>query len=284
MKKYLLIPFIGYIIVLFGFPHYTYAQDFKNSVGMSMVFIKGGKFTMGDQNNKGASDENPAHRVDVPSFFLSDMVVTSAQWEEFYYDGDTEWDKWEDVKKYSPEKDYPIIFVSWQDAVEFCRWLSEKEGKKYRLPTEAEWEYAARGSLAGKLYPWGDSAPDGSQCNFADKREYLKEKDIWAAGLKIDDGYTYCAKAKDYSPNKYGLYQMAGNVLQWCSDWYCSVYYKDTKVKNPQGPATGKLKALRGGAWCFPALMLRSSSRFGLSPNMQKEFIGFRVAMDIDKE
>ena len=88
------------------------------------------------------------------------------------------WDRWKDVKTYSPKDDYPICFVSWEDAKEFCEWLSEKEGKTYRLPTEAEWEYAARGGLEESAIRWGDDKPDGSQCNFADRLEFEKEKDM----------------------------------------------------------------------------------------------------------
>jgi len=286
MRRWLSILFTFFIIPLFmiTFYSYAYAQNYKNSLGMTMVYIKGGEFMMGDQNNQGGSDEKPVSKVTLGPFFLAETVVTSAQWEEFYYDSDTEWDDWEEVKKYSPEGIYPIILISWKDAVDFCEWLSEKEGKKYRLPTEAEWEYAGRGGLQKKLYPWGDDAPNGDQCNFADKKEYLKEKDIWAEGITINDGHSYCAQVKQYPPNNFGLYQMVGNVLEWCSDWYSGIYYKEAVSKNPKGPSTGKQKVLRGGAWCFPSVMLRVSDRFGLSPAIQKEFISFRVAMDINKE
>lgn len=284
MRNWPRILVIALLIISFGSAHHLYAQSFKNSVGMNMVFIEGGKFLMGDQCNKGGSDENPVHQVELASFLFSDTVVTNAQWEKFCKSSSAEWNEWEKIKKYSPEKGYPIVFVSWQDAEEFCEWLSKNEGRKYRLPTEAEWEYAARGNLQAKLYPWGDTPPDGTQCNFADKKEYGKEKDIWAAGLAIDDGYSYCAQAKEYTPNNYGLYHMVGNVLQWCSDWYSPVYYKEAIDKNPQGPATGKLRVLRGGAWCFPPLMLRSSGRFGLSASIRKEFIGFRIAMDSEQD
>jgi formylglycine-generating enzyme required for sulfatase activity len=249
---------------------------FQNSIGMNMVQLSGGNFVMGEEKGRGGEDERPAHMVELSPFFISQTEVTIAQWKKFCDESETYWDQWDKVKNFSPKSDYPICFVSWEDARDFCEWLSEKEGKTYRLPTEAEWEYAARGGLNGKAFPWGDMVPDGTQCNFADKLEFEKEKDIWA-DQNIVDGFAYCAPAKAYPPNRYGLYNMAGNVWEWCKDWFCATYYKESPTKNPAGPSSGRLKVLRGGAWCFQPDMLRISNRYGTEMNFQTGFIGFRV-------
>ena len=113
--------------------------------------------------------------------------------------------------------------VSWHDAVSYCQWVGK------RLPTEAEWEYAARGRLSGKRYPWGNTAPDGSQCNYADKNADIvltEINDEWTwSNMQVNDGYAKCAPVGKYEPNGYGLYDMGGNVSEWCADWYGKFYY-----------------------------------------------------------
>ncbi|MGA1825370.1 MAG: formylglycine-generating enzyme family protein [bacterium] len=279
MKRWPMVIFILLILTL-HFPMYGHALSFPNSINMKMLYIEGGEFIMGDQGSQGGFDEKPAHAATISPFYLSETTITVAQWRQFYEDSDTAWDLWDSVKKYSPDKESPIIFISYNDAIEFCAWLSEKEGRNYRLPTEAEWEFAARGGSTGKEYPWGDTPPDGTQCNFADMDEYEKDKDLWAAEATVSDGYAYCAKVHAYTPNGYGLYQMSGNVLQWCQDWYFSHYYHEAPSDNPKGPESGNEKVLRGGAWCFPPVMVRVSDRYNLNPSIRKEFIGFRIAID----
>ena len=267
------------MIILFGCLFYSKCTfAFQNGLGMNMLRINGGTFLMGSEEGRGGEDESPVHQVTLSPFFISETEVTLAQWKQFCKEGDTYWDRWKDVKIYSPKDDYPICFVSWEDAKEFCEWLSEKEGKTYRLPTEAEWEYAARGGLEGSAFPWGDDKPDGSQCNFADRLEFEKEKDIWA-DPNIVDGYAYCAPAKGYPSNGYGLYNMAGNIWEWCEDWYCKTYYKESPSKDPHGPSSGRLKVIRGGAWCFHDDALRISNRYGVDQKLQTGFTGFRVVI-----
>lgn len=231
---------------------------------------------MGEKPERGGEDESPVHTVNLKKFYISESEVTVDQWKRFLDEGETDWDKWKDVKGFSPAGNYPICFVTWEDARDFCNWLSEKEERQYRLPTEAEWEYAARGGLIGNLYPWGDSTPDGKSCNFADKREFEKEKDVWA-DTNCDDGYAFCAPVKKYPPNKYGLFDMAGNVWEWCQDWYCLTYYKESPTQDPTGPETGRLRVLRGGAWSLHKDMLRVSNRYGAAPKTGTGFTGFRI-------
>ena len=272
IKRWIIVTIL--LFVCFIFSECSFA--FWNTLGMNMIRISGGPFLMGSEGGRGGEDESPVHQVTLSPFLISETEVTLAQWKKFCDESDTYWDRWDAVRTYSPKEDYPICFVSWEDAKEFCEWLSEKEGRTYRLPTEAEWEYAAKGGLKGRLFPWGDHKPDGSQCNFADRLEMEKEKDVWA-DPNVTDGYAYCAPSKAYPPNGYGLYNMAGNIWEWCSDWYCKTYYKESPAKDPQGPSSGRLKVIRGGAWCFHSDALRVSNRYGVDPKLQTGFTGFRV-------
>ncbi|MGA1868480.1 MAG: formylglycine-generating enzyme family protein [bacterium] len=271
MKWYLSVHLLIFLLLL---PLAGYA--FQNTLNMQMVEIQEGVFSMGSSLTQGGEDESPVHKVQLKKFHMSETEVTVDQWGKFCEEGETDWDRWEDVKKYSPNGTYPICFVSWEDAKDFCDWLSEKEEKTYRLPTEAEWEYAGRGGLVNEPYPWGGQEPGATHCNFGDKQERDKEKDLWA-DPHIDDGFAYCSPVKTYPPNKFGLYDMAGNVWEWCHDWYCSTYYQESPGKDPPGPPSGKLKALRGGAWAFHKEMLQVSNRFGIDPKTSAGFIGFRI-------
>jgi len=184
-----------------------------NSIGMKFVHLPGGRFLMGGDHAK------PVHRVRLSRFWIGQFEVTNAQFEQFR------------KRPRPPESladDQPVTRVSWNDAVAFCHWLSKKEDKKYRLPTEAEWEYAARGGLIQKPYPWGDDSPDG--------RAALAMSAMMPVG--------------SYAPNGYGLYDMAGNVAEYVSDWYDENYYAHSPLQDPQGPAkplAGNLRLRRGG-------------------------------------
>jgi formylglycine-generating enzyme required for sulfatase activity len=156
--------------------------------------------------------------------------------------------------------------VDWNQAQAYCAWIGG------RLPTEAEWEFAARGGLEGKQYPWGD-AFDGSLANFCDTNcEYSH------ADKSVNDGYAETAPVGSYMSNGYGLYDMAGNVWEWVSDWYGSGYYGVSPVSNPTGPETGEYRVLRGGSWLFNAYYLRVAYRFYNDPSLRNDHIGFRCA------
>ncbi|HUW33739.1 MAG TPA: formylglycine-generating enzyme family protein, partial [Planctomycetota bacterium] len=243
----------------------------KNSLGMEFVFIKPGTFMMGSGRTSEAEEyEQPQHRVTLTrGFYMGTSEVTCGQFAQFLraagYKTDAELDGWaynwteQGWKKeaeacwkapgFPQEDSHPVVDVSWNDAVAFCRWLGDKEGKSYRLPTEAEWEYACRAGST-TAYPWG-SDPDVGQgwCNAADLTG--KEKFSSWATCKWADGHFFTAPVCSFKANAFGLYDMSGNVREWCADWYGS--YPSEAVTDPTGPADGTERVIRGGSWdCLP--------------------------------
>ena len=158
-----------------------------------------------------------------------------------------------------------MTYVSWHDAVAYAKWVGK------RLPTEAEWEYAARGGLSGKQYCWGDTEPNGKQSNYADKNTNYNWSD-----KNVDDGYSVCAPVGSFEANGYGLQDMAGNVWEWCSDWYDENYYGNSPTKNPTGPITGSMRVLRGGSWIHSSKTLPVAYRGNYLPTSGNYYRGFR--------
>jgi sulfatase modifying factor 1 len=200
-----------------------------------MVLIPAGEFQMG--SNGGEDDEKPVHMVYLDAFYIDKYEVTNAQYKKFIdTTGHKEPLSWN-------ASNQPVWGVGWHDAVAYAEWAGK------RLPTEAEWEKAARGGLVGgNNYVWGDEWPPPTKAgNFAD--ESLKNMyKSWIIIAGYDDGYAYTAPVGSFNPNGYGLYDMAGNVLEWCADWYDNNYYNSSE-QNPTGPSTGNLRVLRGGSW-----------------------------------
>jgi len=202
-------------------------------------------------------DEHPRHRVKLTkSFHLGRTEVTQVQWKAVM--GTTPWKGKQSVKE---GDDYPATFVNWDDAVEFCRKLSEKEGVEYRLPTEAEWEYACRAGTT-TVYSFGD---DESQLA---EYAWYENNARWA-------GEEYAHIVGQKKPNPWGLYDMPGNVSEWCQDWYGE--YPSGDVTDPVGPASGSLRVLRGGSWDDFARSCRSTHRNRYAPSGRISFLGFRV-------
>jgi formylglycine-generating enzyme required for sulfatase activity len=232
-----------------------------------MVLIPAGSFEMGDHFGEGNKDgrELPVHTVELDAFYMDVYEVTVGQFREFVNQSGYNYNRWNDVAEYSSGDKYPMVYVSWNDATAYAKWAGK------RLPTEAEWEYAARGGLVGKRYFWGDEKPDGSQCNFADKNTDYNWSD-----KTVDDGYKYTAPVGSFIANGYGLYDMAGNVYEWCQDWYGKDYYSSSPTKNPLGPGSGSYRVLRGGSWRNTANDLRVAYRITYHPLYGTNAYGFR--------
>jgi formylglycine-generating enzyme required for sulfatase activity len=198
----------------------------------------------------------PVHRVELDAFYMDVNEVTVGQFKQFVVESGYGYDRWNNVARYSPGDDYPMIYVSWNGATAYCEWVGK------RLPTEAEWEYAARGGLIGKRYPWGDEISH-------DDANYIGTggKDKWDSST---------APVGSFEPNGYGLYDMAGNVWEWCSDWYAEDYYSSSPLRNPQGSSSGSYRVLRGGSWSLNPFGLRAAFRFNYFPSSTNLSYGFR--------
>ncbi len=195
------------------------AEDKEAKAPEGMVLIPAGEFEMGSNNYR--QNERPVHTVYVDAFYMDIHEVTVGEYNKFVKETEHRpLPPW--VAQYSPTDKHPAVCVSWHDAMAYAKWAGK------RLPTEAEWEKAARGGLKGKLYPWGDAAPDGTQCNFADTNS-----DKSYADHNVDDGHELNAPVGSYLPNPYGLHDMAGNVWEWCLDAYEPTFYSKSPVKNP---------------------------------------------------
>ena len=268
----------------------------------NMVFIRGGAFQMG--SNDGEADEKPVHSVTVSDFYLSKYEVTVAEFRTFVetsgYQTDadkngtsrvSEDNKWVDKAgrnwRHDPDgntaaDNYPVINVSWNDAVAYCEWLSKKSGKLYRLPTEAEWEYAAGNGNKHTKYSWGNAAPAGRKGgNLSDETGVKKFN--WTRSdanifMNYDDGFASTSPVGSFDPNELGLYDITGNVNEWCSDWYGSEYYKNSPSSNPTGSSSGSVRVFRGGAWLNVPQSTRVASRFNGTPAFRGNDVGFRLA------
>ncbi len=256
------------------------------ATGFHWVSIPGGSFDMGDASDPdgvapntgdGEDDELPVHTVTLSAFDMYAYEVTNGEYQACVSAGScTAPGATGSHSGRSPYygnaayANYPVIYVDWQQSVDFCTWIGG------RLPTEAEWEYAARGGLAGKRFPWGDTI-DCNQANYYTTDSSAYEVDPYV-------GEKFCATpgdttiVGDYAANGYGLYDMAGNVWEWVSDWHSSTYYSSSLLNDPQGPASGILRMLRGGLFSSNANNARAASRFSTFPTLQHDLIGFRCA------
>lgn len=258
-----------------------------------LVLVPAGSFMMGDNFGEGEPRERPVHKVDVDAFYIGKYEVTNAQWRKFRddpaYDDAKLWPSgrampkdqipyWTQANNHgggTPDSDnYPVIGVNWDGATAFCNWVSMKTGKKYRLPTEAEWEKAARGTDQ-RRFPWGNNI-DHSYANYVGSQKFDTVREVgFYDGKQRSDMQTH----SNASP--YGAYDMAGNVQEWCQDWYSRDYYGNSPAKNPKGPAEGAYRVIRGGSFFFEPADLRSAARSGGWPSLQSfRMLGFRVARE----
>lgn len=254
-----------------------------------LLLVPAGPFQMGDNSPAADPRERPAHTVDLDAFYIGKFEVTNADWKKFQndpaYDDATLWPTARPVPKdqspywtqpqnhggATPNSDnYPVIGVNWDAATAYCAWLSRKTGKKYRLPTEAEWEKAARGT-DGRRYPWGNSI-DRSYANYEGSQKFDTVRPVG-----FYDGATHDGVKTHNGASPYGVMDMAGNLMEWCQDWYARDYYKTSPTKNPKGPAAGAYRVARGGSFFFEETDLRTTARSAAWPSLQAfRMLGFR--------
>ena len=269
-----------------------------NSIGMRLVLIPPGEFMMGSpESERGHRDnEGPQHRVRITRpFYLGVHEVTVGQFAQFVADtgaqvygrGDIGWNEatraFTQDRKYSwqnpgfaQDADHPVVMASWNDAMDFCRWLSEKEGQDYRLPTEAEWEYACRAGTTTRFHHGDDPEGLARVGNIAD--ETLAEK-FPRSSIAARDGYAYTAPVGTFEANAFGLYDMHGNVREWCMDWFREDYYAKSPLEDPPGPGAASYCVKRGGSWSCHDWNCRSAYRFMGLPTVGECQTGFRVVL-----
>jgi formylglycine-generating enzyme required for sulfatase activity/serine/threonine protein kinase len=294
-------------------------QSIVNLIGMKLVLIPAGEFLMGstDDDGQAEADEKPRHRVRITRpFYLGVTEVTHGQFRQFVdeeghrteaeKDGRGGWG-WNERKKTSEQNprytwrnpgfkqtdEHPVVNVSWNDAQAFITWLSRKEGENYRLPTEAEWEYACRAGTTTR-FGFGDDAEGlAAVGNTADGTARENHSD-WTRAIAGRDGYVYTAPVGRFQPNAFGLYDMHGNVWEWCSDWFGDNYYKQSPADDPRGPERATFRVLRGGCWLYDPqaayrlfqgaswhtdpLGARSACRGRIWPVERSFSLGFRLA------
>jgi formylglycine-generating enzyme required for sulfatase activity len=237
-------------------PDGSAAESFQtDSRDVPMALVPAGEFTMGSTLK---ADEKPVRRVYLDAFYMDKYHVTVGQYARYLEATGTEAPPEWDIMNQPRHQKRPVVNVSWSDAATFCKWAGK------RLPTEAEWEKAARGT-DGRLYPWGNETPTRLHANFG-KKEWAHHMALVPVGMF------------EMGKSPYGIYDMAGNAWEWVNDWYDHDYYKKSPTKNPQGPATGKSKVVRGGNWRYVQEFLRSSFRYNADPSGRQFGYGFRCA------
>lgn len=212
----------------------------------------------------GQDEERPVHRVHVDAFELAACQVRNRDYAIFLEaTGHPVPKHWNDADFNHP--DQPVVAVNWIEAVKYCDWLGGRDGRKYRLPTEAEWERAARGGREGALYVWGDDSPQA-----------------WTAYVRRWGREVYGPLPVGLdSPNAFGLYDIGENIHEWCADWFGKDYYAHSPAKNPRGPGSGQRRASRGGSWRHQIKVSRCAARSSIPPTLQYADYGFRVAREI---
>jgi formylglycine-generating enzyme required for sulfatase activity len=211
--------------------------------------------------DRGADNERPVHRVSIDGFAIGRLQITNRLYRVFVEEtSHATPPSWSDLRLAHPEQ--PVTSVSWFDAIAYCDWLASCAGKPYRLPTEAEWEYAARGGFEQRLYTWGNDPPQ-LQPNYSE---------LWLTGPE---------RVGRRPPNAFGLFDISENVHEWCSDWYGERYYETSPARNPGGPDGGSRRSSRGGSWRHHIKITRVAARSSIPPEFRYADYGFRCAMSL---
>ena len=279
-------------------PAPTLMLNLGGGVKMELVLVKAGEFMMGSDDGEGC--EKPVHKVKISKpFYLGKYEITVAQFRAFAdatkFQTDAEKkNKGFTVKDgnmqevsgvnwrnpgFKQEDGHPVVVVTWNDAQEFCKWTKKLAGRTVRLPTEAEWEYAARGPKSPK-FPWGDKW-EGIPANVADASLKAAGYSMDWGEIKEDDGFPYTSPVGHYknSASWCGAFDMAGNAWQWCQDYFNDKYYAESTAIDPQGPANGEYRVLRGGCWCYGPGGCRCARRVQVNPGDRYAANGFRVVV-----
>ena len=243
--------------------------NFTNTVGCEMLLITSGVFAMGSTAREATPQEQPVTPVTVGCFYMGRFPITNAQYESFDAAHCNKRAAWADAR-------HPVTHVTSLEAEKFCQWLSQKEGRKYRLPTEAEWEYAARG-MDDRIYPWGDKLDAAIYANFADANTNFPWRDA-----SINDGFAETAPVGSFprGSSPFGIEDLSGNVFEWCLDSYEP--YRGKEIVNRRGPNHGTQRMYRGGSWRSKASSLRATARHFNLPQYSSNDIGFRVVCEVE--
>ena len=245
-------------------------QKFPNFIspsGLEMFLIPSGRFVMGSEEAGAQPNEGPLTPVVLTSYYMARLPITNAQYEKFAPSHAAKRAPWANDK-------HPVLYVSWTEAEAFCQWLSRREGKRYRLPTEAEWEFGARGE-DGRIFPWGNWSSVGHFANFADARTSFPWRDS-----SIDDGFAETAPVGSFprGASPFGIEDLSGNVFEWCLDAYEP--YKGREVLNPRAVQKIQQRVYRGGSWKSRMSSLRATARAFNEPAYLANDVGFRIVCE----
>lgn len=244
--------------------HLATKVEMTNSFGMKLVLIPPGKFLMGEP--RGKKGESPQHEVLISKpFYLGKYEVTQREWIAVM--NTKPWDR--DIGNIRNGDDQPVTHVSWEDAQEFCKQLSQKESKTYRLPTEAEWEYSCRGGKQTSYHFGNNPKTLGLYALYSGNAKVDRVNRIQSDVVAVGQG----------KRNPFGLHDMYGNVEEWCSDWFDVDYYAESPRQDPQGPNTGTYHVIRGGAWNSGADGCRSAARHHGAVEPFDRSTGFRIVI-----
>jgi formylglycine-generating enzyme required for sulfatase activity len=306
---------LSYVVSMAPETRFYRVAELTEIAPAGMVLIPVGSFMMGDSFGEGQDRELPVHNVYVSAFYMDQYPVTKALWDEVH--------TWALANGYGFDNagsgkahDHPVQTVNWYDAVKWCNARSEKEGRVpayytdggqksvyrtgqvdvqndwvnwdggYRLPTEAEWEKAARGGAEGRRYPWLDADTiTHSRANYRSSSDYAYDSSPtrdFHPDFQVG-GMPYTSPAGSFEPNGYALYDMAGNVWGWCWDWWFESYYSVSPASDPRGPGSGSFRVMRGGGWNYSAVTCRVSLRSYGWPDFRHYSYGFRSVLPSDQ-